>query len=687
VTVSGDDYKVSPTTGAALDVVQTNVTSFVINSVTMNAAAVVIDGETVTGAGDINVTALEGDAAADLSNISSTGTKTIALGEDLTFTGSLGSGFTTTVASGATLTADVSKLQANLIDGAGTVAITDLDTDLDANLSTITSTAVTATFNSTGTFTGNLGTAAVTVASGIVLTAANSLVGGKTITGGSIVVSGDVTGNRNMSNITSTFDFSEADVAVASGKTLTVTAAQAAAETFSGAGTLVITASDGAQNVTAAGTATLTVDLGAGDDDIAVGNMATITIADSLDGGNGSSDDLGITADNSTTGAVFKDLAGIETITVGESSTATHNAVMSLQYSSANTDALTVTATALDSADADFTFKLAGTVGNVDGALIIVGGDGDDLIITGDGNDNLTGDDGADVFMAGLGDDTITGGAGVDVVAGFGRVETLNITGADTSNVVLTLNGTDITYASTATDSTAADAAVAAVNTADVGVSAAKDGSNDVVLTYTFFKGTAGVVKTDSGNNAGAIAITTAGATDGDDTITTGAAADIVVYTGGVDSINVGAGDSAADTVLFLVDAVDAPTAMTDTSGGSTVDASSAVLITAGSADIINLALSAGDFNNSSTTTSTTTQVTSAQSLGTADKIQVYSGTFAAGTWTSAAADDSAGAHDALVVYDNDVSGSSDFSMFILLEAYPSDSFIGISEASGVLTL
>ena len=47
------------------------------------------------------------------------------------------------------------------------------------------------------------------------------------MTGGSVTITGDIAADANLTNITSTVDLDEADVAISASKTLTLTAAQA----------------------------------------------------------------------------------------------------------------------------------------------------------------------------------------------------------------------------------------------------------------------------------------------------------------------------------------------------------------------------------------------------------------------------------------------------------------------------
>jgi hypothetical protein len=157
------------------------------------------------------------------------------------------------------------------------------------------------------------------------------------------------------------------------------------------------------------------------------------------------------------------------------------------------------------------------------------------------------------------------------------------------------------------------------------------------------------------------------------------------VFGGGADTINTGGNDSDADIIIVNADAADIATLWTDTAAGSTVDVSSAPIVTAYTADILNFAGSAGDF--AAVNAATVTQVTTAAAIGNADDVDLYTGTYSAATglFTSTATAD---ATDLLLIYDNDVAGTSDFSAIVLVGGVTSTgTVLAITEASGVLTL
>ncbi|WP_320055542.1 DUF4214 domain-containing protein [Desulfuromonas thiophila] len=112
----------------------------------------------------------------------------------VTFTGTAGTA-SFVIADASTLTMSAALASARTITAGadGLVAITALDATLAADLSDITGTAgnITAAFGVSGTFTGDLGTAVVTVAGGVAFTADVAVVDGKSITGaGNVLTTG-----------------------------------------------------------------------------------------------------------------------------------------------------------------------------------------------------------------------------------------------------------------------------------------------------------------------------------------------------------------------------------------------------------------------------------------------------------------------------------------------------------------
>ena len=307
----------------------------------MTAAAADVTGDTIAagGSGNIAVTALDATLAADLSGLSSAaGTVTAAFDNSGTFTGNLGTAVVT-VADGQTMTLTAARASGKTINEAGgddaTVAVSALELTLDANLSNITTNAVTAAFDDDGTFTGNLGSASVTVASGKTLTANASVLSGKTIAGDGSVIVTDIGADTNLGNVNPNGG---------------VTAKIADGADISGNGNLA--------NVD-------NYQLGTSD--------VTMTIAQH--------------------GLINSATASDNAVTLSAAGTVTANSAVEI-YQLA------------DGAGNDFTTDAVGQT--------VTGGTGDDTITGVAGNDVILGGDGADTITGGAGEDILTGGDGAD---------------------------------------------------------------------------------------------------------------------------------------------------------------------------------------------------------------------------------------------------------------------------------
>jgi hypothetical protein len=550
VSKSGDLATFTPSTGVAVTKVAADVTGLRVDDITVTSSAAIASGKTITGNGNLTVTALDATADADFSLITATGTLTANVADDVTFTGDLGT-FAVTVDTGKTLTTTAAKATGLAMTGAGGVSITALDADADADLSSITASGtLTANVADDVTFTGDLGTFGVTVDSGKTLTTTSDKVTGLTITGGSVTISDDITANINITNIASTVDLSQADVAISASKTLTLTAAQAATETFSGAGTLAVTASTSDDSITAT-TTTLSVDTGAGDDTLIVGDAGKITAADAINMGTGSSDAIHIMADDdTTTGAVF-DAAGhvgAETIKVLVSTTAaTENAKVVLDYAAAYDQDITIDASLLTNASADFVLAVD-TAANVDGDLTVKGSAGANTLASGDGADTFVMGD-ITTFTAA---DAVNGGAGTDEIR-------LTADDSSTGAVVDDLGRAGIEKITVLASSTATENAKITLNYANSVTDAMEIDASALTNASAVFTLAIGGTVT---NVAEALTVT-GGA--GNDIIATSDGADVITGGNGADTIT---GDAGADTVI--VDADDSVSVSDSTAGDAT---------------------------------------------------------------------------------------------------------------------
>jgi len=204
--------------------------------------------------------------------------------------------------------------------------------------------------------------------------------------------------------------------------------------TLSANGINMVVGNDNA-NVVVGGTGTDYIATGKGADTINVGDAVNVTATDLYTGGAGA-DSVLVTADDNSTGAVFDDMTGVETITAVVSATPTENLKVTLTSTAASTQAFTVDASALTNAGAVFTFVASDA--EVDGVLTITGGAGNDIITTGDGAATVTGGGGNDAITLDTGANTINvpfGGSGVDTISAFVAANTDVFTFTGTTDV------------------------------------------------------------------------------------------------------------------------------------------------------------------------------------------------------------------------------------------------------------
>jgi hypothetical protein len=247
--------------------------------------------------------------------------------------------------------------------------------------------------------------------------------------------------SRANTNSPTTVDFSGGSktVDLKSGQTIVDTSADLNNVKITGAGKVTTTASTGAQTLKVQTSAANELKTGDGDDTLEMGNSVLLTAADVIDMGAGTGDTIKVTADGDTTGAIFNQYgSNVEKIVIEANSTATTHAKFTLNNSAAETDAIEIDATGLSNASAKFTLAIAGTAGNVDGAITVKGGADGDVITTGDGADVIDANGGADTIVAGAGNDKITtdllaskadavsGGTGTDELVLVGTVADAN---------------------------------------------------------------------------------------------------------------------------------------------------------------------------------------------------------------------------------------------------------------------
>jgi hypothetical protein len=453
VAVSGDLATFTPTTGVAVSKVAADVTGLRVDDITLTPAAAIASGKTITGNGNLTVTALDATAAADLSLITASGTLTANVADDVTFTGDLGT-FAVTVDTGKTLTTTAAKATGLAMTGAGGVSLTALDADADADLSSITvSGTKTANVASDVTFTGDLGTFGVTVDSGKTLTTTALKATGLTMTGAggvtltalnadadadlsSITVSGTKTANV-AADVTFTGNLGTFSTTVASTKTMTAAHGVVTGKTISGAGNLSITSMVDATDVSSISTSgTITV--------AGVTTAANLTALDALTTTAIVASDITAISGTVTEAAAVLTAHGASTITIDDDYTATlTGTATSAQLAALNTDTsgdiniAGVTAVTLEDTGVTFSIAASGLVEGA-GTYTITGGTSGDIITGGDNDDIIDANGGADTVVGGGGADKITtdllvsaadavdGGAGTDELVLVGTVADAN---------------------------------------------------------------------------------------------------------------------------------------------------------------------------------------------------------------------------------------------------------------------
>jgi len=505
VTESAGQYIVTPTKGDAVGVAKDGVTSFKVDVISMTAAADVVTGETISGSGNVSITAADGDQTIALTT---TGTNTIDVGAGAdTVTASTGTN-TITTGTGAdtvnlttttgTQTVKVTSENGvtNLINATGAgatyavqIAGTTSGTVVDASGSSKTISFTGSTGNDT--FEGGTGADAFAGGTGndtYVFDGTAQVASGESITEAASAGTDRVkiTDTTNFANMTAA-SFDEIDeVEIVGAKTATFTGAQLTGETMSLIG-------------------------GTGIQAIVVG--AT---------GGGATDLSGLSAGTGWT-------AGTDTITIG----------------GADATAEVIVGTATND-----------TIDAADGNDTVTGGGGADAISVGAGNDTViiksvvgTSSDSVTVAGSGANDDT-----GADTVSEFTFGSGTDVIKIVATNVDGFAHGTDTDIgAGTGTDTAGTNAAY----TTSTGLIDLNQATNkytdagDIVVTFSVANGdtfNATKFKAKLAYDLTADADGTSGITGGGlaDTLTGGAGADTLTGGAGDDVIQGGAG---ADTL------------------------------------------------------------------------------------------------------------------------------------------
>jgi Ca2+-binding RTX toxin-like protein len=389
VTATGTGGAVTLTTGA-LAAAATLTGGAGTNTIDAGAAL-----KAVTLTGGAGLDALSGGAGADTINGGNGGTTGVGLvggaGNDI-ITGGTG---TDTIAGGTGTDTINAGTGNDIITGGVGADVIDGEAGTDTYVTDSTQIAADIEGAGTGTSTGvviNLGATAVTNSTVLSVASTNLAQGLASVAAGSAAYA---YGSSLVTNSTAVTTISNVENVTLSGNGANYVVGSATA------------------NIITIGTGDDVIDGGAGNDIIIATLIANADADDTFLGGTGT-DALHIT--NSTDGgaAVVDDQVGIESIVMLDSLAAA-DSTLTLTYTSANTKALTIDASALDAGE-DFTF--VGSDAEVDGAITITGGGGANIITTGAGADIITGGYGIDTIVAGAGADTITTGFGADIITG-----------------------------------------------------------------------------------------------------------------------------------------------------------------------------------------------------------------------------------------------------------------------------
>jgi Ca2+-binding RTX toxin-like protein len=555
---------------AALEVTLANATADVIatgylGALTVKATDVtagITSNNTITGGSGTadtiqfnNTTQAAVEAAADIINVTAI--------ENFTVAGNTANGLSVTlgdvnIASGKSLTITGSNL---------TTGVLTVDGILETNGSLIVvggaaADQITGTASTSGdNLTGNAGNDTFFMVT-TNLTAADTISGGSGTDILSMSTTAPVLTDASFTNITSVETLT-VTTGLAQTYTLGALANASGLATITGSGANVDDVTVGAGFTNA-----LTINLETGNDKITgsasaaaltiAAAAASVTANDTIIGGTSTGDVLRLTADNGTATTTL--LAGVETITVvaGAGAAVTDDIVITmgandLQIAAGKT--LTVNAAALTNTGATLTFN--GTASELDGSLVVTGGNGADTLTGGAFNDTLAGGIGADRLTGGLAADVMTGGAGADtfvytsasVAASNGTTfDTITDWTSATDKLEVTLDYSSLNSALTVS-TTRATAGVAGVSAAQDVLSGARgqyvyDTTNSVLLLNV----NGDNLFTTADFRIGLAAASTASATvvEGDLNfiVTGGSAADVITTGSGVDTINMGQGDS-----------------------------------------------------------------------------------------------------------------------------------------------
>ncbi|OGA49745.1 MAG: hypothetical protein A3G25_05400 [Betaproteobacteria bacterium RIFCSPLOWO2_12_FULL_63_13] len=344
---------------------------------TLADSAADIQGVHIDGPGNVAVTALDAKPGANLSLITSTGTRMATVENDVTFTGYLGT-FTISVAENKTLTAELSVLSGKTIEGTGNITVTGV-TDATA-LTNIANTIATLTLQ--GTSAADTINASRLAKQGVVIeggAGADVLTGGDGADRFVYGVAADLAAGESVAGGANTVG---RDALVLKG------AAQsydlAANLSFSGIEEIDTSAATGATGVT-----------------LSDAQLGTATpLLTFFTGSASASETFAVNVAAEASGA-----AGVKSVLLDSTQ-------RTLTGLTPGADKFAVNVAATNAFTTSYSVKLS----HLGDQVTLT--DGNNLATGGSGNDTMSGGSGSDTLDGGAGDDSLTGAAGADSMSG-----------------------------------------------------------------------------------------------------------------------------------------------------------------------------------------------------------------------------------------------------------------------------
>ncbi|WP_316975794.1 right-handed parallel beta-helix repeat-containing protein [Shumkonia mesophila] len=495
ITVTGAKTAAVPTTAtlaAGTDLGDFAVTVAANQTLTLSAAQA--SGTAIGGAGAVDVSAIT--ATTDLSGVTATGdlTVTVTATVDVSANANLGAVDVYEVTGALTLLA--AQASGLAIAGTGAVTVTGLTAATDLSDVTTTGT-VTATVTVDLDVSANANLLPVdtfTVGVGKTLTLTAAQASDATITGGAVVIAGDVAASADLTDIASAVSFDGGSIAVATGATLTLTVAQAAGATITstGAGTgRVLLDGDAAASADLTGI-TATLDFTGNAVAVAAGQTLTLTAAQAGDTAITGAGTVALSGN-----AAGADLSAITAdITVPASATLTLTTVQladldggAIPIGGTGTVALSGNATSLGSLSTYVTADLTVPNGAEATDLTLTAAQANGLTLTGAGTVAITGLGSGAVDLSGItapATVTATGNAILDSGTDLGTAtliiaagQTVSMTAAQASGLTISGDGTLVITSGTLDD--AADFAnwsVASIDLTDATLDLPSDALN-----------------------------------------------------------------------------------------------------------------------------------------------------------------------------------------------------------------